>query len=132
VGPDLRRWGVFNLIGFAGFLLQLALVAILTRNLGWSGLAATALAVELVIVVNFCAHARWTWRDHPVSSLADFVVRGVRYQLTKTASFCAGLAVTALAMSLGTSPELANVISVIVCAGPNYLTDRLVFASRIP
>jgi len=127
----VRRWCVFNLVGVSGFALQLTLVAFLTRKLGWPGLIATMVAVELAIVVNFFGHVWWTWRDHSVRSAYDFARRAIRYQLSKSLSFCAGLAVTGIAMSLGMTPELANTLSVIACAGPNYLTDRLVFTGRL-
>ena len=39
VGINLRRWGVFNLVGFGGFLLQIGAIALLTRELGWPAFA---------------------------------------------------------------------------------------------
>jgi putative flippase GtrA len=127
----VRRWWVFNLVGIGGFVLQLSLVAFLTRKVGWPVLMATTLAVELALVVNFFGHACWTWRDYPIRSLRALARQAVRYQLSKSASVFAGLAVTAMAISFGIPPELANVLAVVVCAGPNFLTDRLVFAGRL-
>jgi putative flippase GtrA len=42
---DFRRWGVFNLVGCAGFVVQLGAIALLTRGFGWSPVAATALVL---------------------------------------------------------------------------------------
>ena len=64
---DFRRWGVFNLVGLGGFLLQIGAIGVLTRGFGWSPFAATALALELAALHNFIGHSRWTWADAPVA-----------------------------------------------------------------
>lgn len=127
---NLRRWGVFNLVGMGGFALQIGTIALLTRWLGWSSLLATAIGLEIAAFHNFIGHNRFTWNDRPAGSLRDWVGRYLRYQAAKTASLAASLAITM--MMLATTPlppEIANVIAVLLCALPNYLlTERLVFS----
>jgi putative flippase GtrA len=125
---NVRRWSVFNLVGFGGFLVQIATIALLTRAAGFSSIAATAIALELVAVQNFVAHSRWTWRERPTVSVRGWLRRYGRYQITKTGSLAVNLAVTGVLVHVGLSPEIANTAAVLVCALPNYLiSERYVF-----
>ena len=54
----LPRFGVFNVVGLAGFLVQLTALAILTRGFGWHYAAATALAIELAVLHNIDSRSR--------------------------------------------------------------------------
>jgi putative flippase GtrA len=119
---------VFNLVGFAGFVVQISTITVLTRRFGWAPLAATALALELAALQNFIVHSRWTWSDRPERSLAGWVRRYARYQLAKTASLAANLAITTLLIYSGVPAELANTAAVLLCGIPNYLvSEHLVF-----
>ena len=66
-----RRWLRFNAVGLAGVIVQLGVLAALTRFAGWHYLPATLVAVELTLLHNLAWHERWTWRDRP-----DVVDRG--------------------------------------------------------
>jgi putative flippase GtrA len=118
---DFRRWGVFNAVGFLGFLTQITAIAILTRTLGWPGFAATAVALELAALQNFAGHSRWTWRERHATNPRDRFRRYGRYQLAKTASLAANLIMTSVLIQLGLPAEIANTIAVLACAIPNYL-----------
>ena len=61
--PVLRRFWRFNVVGMAGFALQLVTLWLLTRVGGIHYLIATALAVEIAVLHNFAWHEAWTWRD---------------------------------------------------------------------
>ena len=125
---DLRRWGLFNLVGFAGFVLQIAAIALLTRRFGWTPFAATAVALELAALQNFAAHSRWTWGDRPEASIGGWLRRYWRYQAAKSAALAANLAVTTALFHAGLPAEAANTVAVLVCAVPNYLvSEHLVF-----
>ena len=128
---NYRRWGVFNAVGFLGFATQIAAVAVLTRGFGWPGVAATAMGLEVAALQNFVAHSRWTWSERPEPNVRGWVRRYGRYQLTKTASLAASLAVTSALMYAGLPAEIANTAAVIACAIPNYLaSERFVFGLR--
>jgi putative flippase GtrA len=125
---NVRRWGVFNLVGFAGFVLQIGAITLLTRRYGWPPFAATAVALELAALQNFLAHNRWTWGDRPESSLRGWLRRYGRYQAAKTASLLANLAITTAVAYAGAPTELANTVAVLLCAIPNFLvSEHLVF-----
>jgi putative flippase GtrA len=144
VGIDFRRWGVFNVVGLGGFLVQIGAIALLTRHFGWPAFAATAAALEVAALQNFVGHSRWTWGDRPVPSLVEGPVpssvegpvnlrgwlrRYWRYQVAKTASLGANLAITTLLIYAGLPAEIANTAAVLACAIPNYLvSERFVFS----
>ena len=126
---DFRRWGVFNLVGLGGFATQIGTISLLVRYFGWSPFAATAVALELAALQNFLGHNRWTWHDRPAGGWRAWLRRYWRYQIAKTASLAANLAITTLLTYAGLPAELANTIAVLACAIPNYLlSERLVFA----
>jgi putative flippase GtrA len=141
---DFRRWGVFNMVGFAGFVVQIGAIALLTRHYGWSALAATAVGLELAALQNFVGHSLWTWGDRPVPSgvegpvasaverpgarLRAWLRRYWRFQLAKTASLAANLAITTLLIHADVPAEIANTAAVLACALPNFLaSEHLVF-----
>jgi putative flippase GtrA len=125
---DVRRWGVFNLVGFGGFVVQIGAITVLTRVLGWSPVVATLVALELAALQNFIGHSRWTWGDVPVDGVRSWPRRYWRYQAAKTASLGANLAMTTGLIYLELPPEAANTAAVLVCAIPNYLlADQFVF-----
>jgi putative flippase GtrA len=129
VGINFRRWGVFNVVGLGGFVVQIGAIVLLTRHIGWPAFAATAVALELAALQNFLAHSRWTWRDRPVRGARSWLRRYWRYQVAKSASLVASLAVTALLIHAGLPPEIANTAAVLACAIPNFLaSERFVFS----
>jgi putative flippase GtrA len=129
VGINFRRWGVFNAVGLAGFVVQIVAIALLTRQFGWTTFAATAVALELAALQNFVAHSRWTWGDRPAAGVRPWLRRYWRYQAAKTVSLAANLAITAALAHLGLPAEIANTAAVLACAVPNYLaSERFVFS----
>jgi putative flippase GtrA len=132
VRAGLRRWGVFNLVGFGGFLLQIGTIACLTRVYDWPPALATAIALEVAFLHNFYGHNRWTWRERLPRRPGEWVTRLWRYQLAKAASLAGNLAVTTACASLAGLPtEVANAVAVLACALPNFVVaERLIFTSR--
>jgi putative flippase GtrA len=123
---------MFNLVGIGGFAVQIGTIALLTRHLGWPALVATAVALECAALQNFLAHSRWTWGDRPVEGMRGWVARYWRYQVAKTVSLGANLAITTLLIQLDLPPEIANTAAVLVCAVPNYLaSEHLVFRHSV-
>ena len=82
--PRLPRWALFHLVGLAGFVVQLLLIAGLTRVYGWHPAMATAVAMQVVLVQNYFAHSRWTWADRPPVTRRERLLRPLRNQGTKT------------------------------------------------
>jgi putative flippase GtrA len=126
---NFRRWGVFNVVGLGGFVVQVSAIALLTRHFGWPAFAATAVALALAALQNFLAHSRWTWADRPATNLREWLRRYWRYQAAKTASLAANLAITAVLIQAGLPAEIANTAAVLAFAIPNFLmSERFVFS----
>lgn len=131
-GPkwNWRRWGVFNLVGVLGFVLQVSVLFVLKKLVGFSYLQATAIAVECAVLHNFVWHESVTWKD----TIAPFR-RGVKGRLLRfhlangMISILGNLAITWTLVEKVRCPYLpANAISVAICSATNFLAgDRLVF-----
>jgi putative flippase GtrA len=125
-----QRFLRFNLVGVVGFVLQLAVLAILLRT-GMHYLAATALAVEAAILHNFAWHERWTWGDRPAARRERLGRLGRFHLLNGAVSLVGNLAIMRLLVGAFAMPALpANLIAVLACALVNYAgSDRVVFLS---
>lgn len=122
------RFLKFNGVGAIGFLLQLGLLAVLLR-LDLNYLAATAIAVELTILHNFCWHERWTWRDRPLG-LSGRMGRLWRFHATNgVVSLTGNLVLMRVLVGTLAMPAVpANLLAVLACALVNFkASDRLVF-----
>jgi putative flippase GtrA len=117
-----RRSGVFVFVGALGFLVQILAVAGLTRAAHWHHAAATAVAVELAVLHNFCWHERWTWHDR-IRSSAGTAQRLVRFHaLNGLTSIASNVAMTtALVEMYRLDPIAANVIAVGLTSVANFL-----------
>ena len=127
------RIGKFMTAGAAGFVLQIASVAVLIA-LNVQYLLATALAVELAIVVNFLWHERWTWQDRPARNARERWGRLARYNaMTGITSVAGSLLLTVLLVeSLAMSPVLANMVSVVALGALNFAgAETLVFRTGV-
>ena len=130
-GLPLPRWALFNLVGMGGFIVQLTLIAALTRRWGWHPAIATAAAMQVVLVQNYFAHSRWTWADRPVVTRRERLLRPLRYQGTKMLTLGLNVLLTsALVTFANVAPEIGNALAVGLCAVVNYAAaDRLIFST---
>jgi putative flippase GtrA len=131
----LSRFVRFNLVGVAGFGVQLAVVFLLSHvESGFSRTvqvaAATALAVEAAILHNFVWHERWTWADRPATG-RDRLARLGAFHLTNGLVSIVGN-VGIVMLLAGLNPIAANAIAVAACSLVNFTAgDRFVFANRL-
>jgi putative flippase GtrA len=124
-----RRVPAFVVVGLGGFVVQIAVLAWLTRAWAWPYGMATALAVESAVLHNFAWHERWTWRDRRSGS--TLVSRLLRFHAgTAITSIVGNVLMTVAAVEfLGVHPLIANAIAVVTVAAANFtLADRWVFA----
>jgi putative flippase GtrA len=124
----MTRWAVFNTVGVAGFVVQLAML----RGLLGAGLplgAATALAVLAALSHNFVWHEAVTWRELPRHGRA---ARWLGFHATNGAvSLGTNVVVTTgLVTATPLPPLAANAVAVAAASTLNYLvSDRIVFRS---
>ncbi len=119
----------FSLVGALGIAVQLAALALL-RRAGINYLLATSLAVEAAILHNFIWHERYTWRDRPVTSRSDTVIRLLRFHLANgTVSLAGNAVIMRLLVGEFAVPVIpANLAAITMCWLANFfLSDRVVF-----
>ena len=124
----MTRIARFMGAGIIGFVVQIAVLAVLIA-LNVHYLLATALAVELAILVNFAWHERWTFKDRAYGAYGA-VGRLLKYNaLTAVTSILGSVIVTGfLAETMAIPVVIANIISVVVLGALNFVgADKLVF-----
>jgi putative flippase GtrA len=120
------RFGRFNLVGLAGFVLQLGLLHGLTRWTSWPLAACVAAAVLLTVTHNFAWHVRYTWPG----TTDRWCVRWAAFAGSNgLISLVTNLIVTTTLAAAGMPVLAANAVAVGVAAAANFLiSDRFVFA----
>ena len=126
---SLSRWLRFNLVGIAGFVVQMTTLAALAH--WWSVPASIAVAVAVLAAVshNFLWHERVTWPGLPAHGRWR---RWVAFNAsTGAVSVLTNLAVTSLVMTATGAPLLiANLVAVVSASIVNFVvSDRLVFVA---
>lgn len=133
----LMRWGRFNLVGVAGVVVQMAVLAACNRIAPGHYLAATVAAVEVTLLHNFAWHVRYTWKDRVDGGAQVRAQNGahvgalVRFHLSNGMVSLVGNAVLMqVLVGQGHLPVLlANGIAIVCCSLVNFCVgDRWVFA----
>jgi putative flippase GtrA len=128
----MRRFGLFAAVGWLGFILQFATLALLTTLAHWSWMPATIVAVEAAVVHNFLWHERVTWRDRDAETSRAFarLARFTRFALsTGLASLIGNTSAMALFVGVfGIHPLIANALASITISIANFvIADVWVF-----
>ena len=120
------RFGRFNLVGLAGFVVQLSLLQALTRWTSWPLAVCVAAAVLITVTHNFAWHVRYTW---PGTS-DRWMVRWLAFAGSNgAASLVTNVILTTALAGAGVPVLAANAASVGAASVVNFLvSDRLVFA----
>ena len=128
--PLLRRWARFTTAGIVGFIIQLGILAALTKWTELHYVAATLIAVELAILSNFVWHEQWTWRERRPATWRERWQRLTRFHLLTGLTSIVGTTVltAVLVESGGLSPVVSNAISVMALGLVNFAgAETLVF-----
>ena len=124
------RWLKFSAVGALGVAVQAGFLALFIYVLSLHYLLATALALEVTLLHNFCWHWKWTWADRRFRCPAIGSAL-LRFHLTNGGGSFAGnlLFMRILAGAAGLEPVAANLLSIVLCSLLNFfLADRVVFA----
>jgi dolichol-phosphate mannosyltransferase len=122
------RWLKFLSVGAAGTCVQLGSLCFLRECLALSVPLATAIAVEIAILHNFCWHRQWTW------ALADARLRSrpvlwqlCEYNLTSClVSLVSNVVFTDVFMrAFGVHYLLANLMAIATVGVANFLMAEL-------
>ncbi len=126
----LLRWTKFNVVGLAGMMVQLLLLAGLNRSFRSHYLLVSALAVEITLLHNFAWHVRFTWRDRRYFSFPWKQL--LRFQLSNgTVSLTGNVALMRLFVKTAHLPMLiANFLCIACCSMANFfLSECWAFSS---
>lgn len=129
----LIRWARFNAVGLMGVLVQITVLMLLRGVWNLHYLPATALAVEMAVLHNFCWHERWTWSDRTATAGTSVLGRLLRFNMTVgTISIVQNLVLMELLVaSLNLHYLPANLLAIASCSTLNYFSSHwLVF--RLP
>ena len=127
----LTRWAKFNLVGVAGMLVQLGLLALLNRCVPGHYLLASAAALEVTLLANFVGHLNYTWRDRRDGSTR--VAQLLRFHLSNgLVSMVGNLVLMRVLVNQVQVPVLAaNAIAILCCSILNFcLADVWAFAGQ--
>jgi dolichol-phosphate mannosyltransferase len=125
----ITRWLRFNLVGAAGFIVQLLTLAAITRWLGVDPTVAVSVAVVVAVSHNFLWHERVTW---PEQRRDGRLRRWLSFNLANgLISVTSNVVVTTLLVALTDAPLLAaNAVAVVLASALNFVvSDRCVFGA---
>jgi putative flippase GtrA len=131
-GRLLARLGKFNLVGLLGAALQLLLLFGLTKCLHMAAVAATPVAVEIVVLHNFAWHERFTWRDRQPTSIRQRAARLWRFHAGNGLTSLLGNTVLVyfLVERLRAPMLPAAIGAIILCSVINFfVADRWVYTT---
>jgi len=123
LGRRCMRFGRFNLVGLMGAALQLVLLDLLVERFGLSGVAASPIAVEIVVLHNFFWHERFTWRDQGTVGVRQRAIRLWRFHASNGLISLAGntLLMYCLSHQLKVPPLASAVTAIALCWPINFL-----------
>jgi putative flippase GtrA len=125
----------FQAVGLIGIGVQLVALALLKSAVGLDYLVATALAVEVTVLHNFCWHERWTWaeRTRLTPDAGSVACRLLRFNLTTgLVSILSNLFLMRLFVGVFRLHYLvANMAAIAATFVANFLFSEL-FAFRAP
>lgn len=112
----------FGLVGGSGYLINLAVFALLTDNLGMHHVAAAVGAFAVAVTNNFLWNRHWTFG--PGDGPAHF--QAARFFTVSLASLALNIAILQLLLSTHATGELtAQAIAVAAAMPFNFLGNRL-------
>ena len=128
------RVAKFHAVGLLGVGVQLAALVLFKSLAGLHYMAATALAVEVAVLHNFCWHERWTWveRTRRSPGLGLIFLRLLRFNLT-TGMVSIGSNLVLMRLLVGTFHLhylTANVLTIATTSLANFLVSEL-FVFRV-
>jgi len=121
------RWVRFNVVGVAGFVLQIVTLSLLVRCAGLPTSVAVTVAVLVAVSHNFMWHEHFTWPNQPREGRLR---RWLSFHVSTGAiSILTNVGATTLVMTLTGLPVVAaNTVAVALASMVNFLvSDRLVF-----
>ncbi len=130
----LRRFAKFNLVGVLGSGLQIGLLWILKERLAIPTLAATPIAVEIVVLHNFIWHMKFTWRGQEFRTPRHWATALLRLHAGNAAISIAGntILLFVLVEWLRIPIVLSAAAAILLCSLANFfVADRWVYSAPV-
>ena len=121
----IGRVAKFGVVGFAGILINIGALYLLSRRLGLPLVLSAGVAVELAVISNFLLNSSWTFACHP--SLPRFA----KFNIASLAGLVVNVTAVLLLTRLGLYLLAANLIGVAVGFVVNYLFSVLWVWGRV-
>ncbi|RLC37140.1 hypothetical protein DRH29_02975 [candidate division Kazan bacterium] len=123
----------FNLVGWAGMLVNSGCLYLLKGVLGVPLIPASLIAIEIAIVHNFFWHRYWTWKDRNGNGEKPFLIQLLTYNLmTGAVDLVANVTVLwMLTTMFGVYYLISNIFGMIM--GPFikfWLNEKVIFKKR--
>jgi len=115
----IGRVAKFGIVGFAGILINIGVLYLLSRRLGLPLVLSSGVAVELAVISNFLLNSSWTFACHP--SLPRFA----KFNVASLAGLGVNVTAVWVLTRLGLYLLAADLIGVAVGFVVNYLFSVL-------
>ncbi|HEX4107159.1 MAG TPA: GtrA family protein [Solirubrobacteraceae bacterium] len=119
--PELRRMVKFGIVGGSGFVVNLAVFALVERLHTLHVISATV-AFLAAVVNNFYWNRRWTFRGVGSAAIHD---QARRFFLVSGAAFLFQLGILEALINIGVSPLISQAISVLAAMPLGFVGNRM-------
>jgi putative flippase GtrA len=127
VGGALRRphnWLQllkFCIVGAAGYVVNLAVFALLVTGLDMHYLLAATCSFLVAVANNYTWNRLWTFRHQR----GHYAYQGMRFLVVSTIALCANLIVLHILVKAGLSEVPAQAIAIVLVTPMNFLGNKL-------
>ena len=111
----------FGVVGASGYLVNLAVYALLLKRAGLHYVAAATGSFLVAASWNYCWNRSWTFR----AQRGNFGIQGMRFFIVSATVYGANIGVLAALVSSGLGKIVAQAIAIIVVTPLNFLGNKL-------
>ena len=111
----------FGVVGASGYIVNLAVYALLLKGAGLHYLAAATGSFLVAASWNYWWNRSWTFR----AQRGHFGIQGMRFLIVSATVYCANIGMLAVLVSAGLGKILAQAIAIILVTPLNFLGNKL-------
>jgi putative flippase GtrA len=113
--------GKFCLVGVSGYVVNLAVYALLLRSAGLHYLAAATCSFFVAVTNNYVWNRVWTFRHQR----GHFAYQGARFLVVALVALVANLVVLRVLVGFGVGKILAQAIAIVLVTPLNFVGNKL-------
>jgi dolichol-phosphate mannosyltransferase len=111
----------FSVVGTSGYVVNLAVYAVLVRGVGLHYLLAAVCSTSVAVANNYIWNRLWTFRENR----GDLYHQGVRFVIVSVVALGLNVAILKLLVELGVGKITAQAIAVILVMPFNFSVNKL-------